>query len=332
VILLSQRRDQPPARQDAVAARPGDCRARSGGGAIVGRHQCRGQGQQKNKGAGRHGSKLFYNLVVNRKANEDWMHRRSFLGSLGGIGMLRTAVPAAAADEKRTRVYLLELFHLKHGTQLQRLHDYLSQQALQALGKIHAGPKLVLEALVAPHMPQVAVILGFQSIEEMWNLRAKLFEDQELQKSFEAWQAGPEPPFEQQTNVLLEAVDYSPEIVTPDPPPKSPRIFELRVYHSPTYRQLAALHERFEGPEIKIFHRVGVHPILYSSTVIGPNMPNLTYVIPFDDLAAREKAWNAFGADPEWIKVRKESIEKHGQVASVIQISLYKATPYSPVQ
>lgn len=246
--------------------------------------------------------------------------------------MLTIARPTEGADEKKTRVYLLETFDLRHGTQLNRIHDYLSKAAVPTLKKLHTGPKLVLEAMVAPHMPQVAVILGFQSIEDMWNVRTRLLADEDLQKAFDEWQNGPEPPFEQQTNVLLEATGYSPEIVAPAPAPKTPRIFELRVYHSPTYRQLNALHNRFEGPEIKIFQRVGVNPILYSSTIIGPNMPNLTYLIPFDDLAAREKAWNAFGADPEWVKVRRESIEKHGQVASVIQIALYKAAPYSPVQ
>jgi hypothetical protein len=75
-----------------------------------------------------------------------------------------------------------------------------------------------------------------------------------------------------------------------------------------------------------------VHPILYGTTVIGPNMPNLTYVIPFEDLAAREKAWNAFGADPEWVKVRQESVDKSGQISSIIQISLYRATAYSPIR
>jgi hypothetical protein len=61
-------------------------------------------------------------------------------------------------------------------------------------------------------------------------------------------------------------------------------------------------------------------------------MPNLTYLIPFDDLAAREKAWNAFGSDPEWLKVRKESVDRDGQIASILQISLFKATAYSPVR
>ena len=90
--------------------------------------------------------------------------------------------------------------------------------------------------------------------------------------------------------------------------------------------------ERFAGPETKIFHRVGVNPIFYSSTVVGPNMPNLTYVIPFDDLAAREKAWNAFAADPEWAKVRKESIDQHGQITINNLISIYRAAPYSPIR
>lgn len=72
------------------------------------------------------------------------------------------------------------------------------------------------------------------------------------------------------------------------------RIFELRVYNS--------------GPAIEILHRSGIKPILYSST---------TYLVPFDSLAAREKAWTVFSADPDWIELRKSS--------RVQAISLWKA-------
>jgi len=245
--------------------------------------------------------------------------------SLSGLAQTGTAA-------NKTGVYLLQRFYLQQGTQSARMHDYLGKAALPALSKVHSGPKIVLEGLVVPHSPQVVVILGFQSIEEFWAVRAKLNADKELENAFEAWQAGAEPPFERQTNALLEATDYSPEVVPLDPQPQAPRIFELRVYNSPTYRQLRAVHERFAGPEIRIFHRSGVHPILYTSTVIGPDMPNLTYVIPFADLAAREKAWNAFSADPEWPKVRQESIDKGGQIVISNQISLYRATAYSPIR
>jgi NIPSNAP len=238
----------------------------------------------------------------------------------------------AAVSGKRTRIYALETFKLKNGTQLPRLHEYFSQTLLPWMSKIHNGPKIFLEALVAPHMPQVAVIYGFASLDEMWSVRTKVTNDSELMKTADALESGPEPAFESLDTTLLEATDYSPEIAIATEAAKPPRLFELRVYHSPTYRQLKALHERFAGPEIRIFHRVGVRPMFYSSTLVGQNLPNLTYLIPFDDLAAREKAWNAFNADPEWVKVRKESIDRSGQIASVIQISLWKATAYSPVK
>ncbi len=252
---------------------------------------------------------------------------------MGGAGTLPLVGSAqTGTGTKKTGVYLMETFQLKQGTQPARMNDYLSKAALPALSKVHSGPKIVLEAQIAPHTPQFVVILGFQSIQEFWDIRAKLNADKELQSAFEAWQAGAEPPFEQQTNALLEATDYSPEVVPLNPPPQTPRIFELRVYHSPTYRQLALLHARFSGDEIRIFHRSGVFPILYTSTIVGPQMPNLTYVIPFADLAAREKAWGAFGADPEWLKVRQASVEKGGQISIYNQISVYRATAYSPIR
>lgn len=38
------------------------------------------------------------------------------------------------------------------------------------------------------------------------------------------------------------------------------------------------------------------------------------------------------GADAKWQKVGKESIDKGGQIVSDDLISLYKATPFSPVR
>jgi hypothetical protein len=92
------------------------------------------------------------------------------------------------------------------------------------------------------------------------------------------------------------------------------------------------LHERFGSAEVKIFHRSGIHPILYADTIVGPDLPNLTYFMPFATLADREKAWDVFGADPEWIKVRAESVAKGGQIVDNNNLSLWRAAPYSPIQ
>ena len=239
----------------------------------------------------------------------------------------------AAAENSSIRYYLLETYYLRNGDQGSRLAEWLREGLLPACARLKVpGPRFVLEGLVAAHMPQVACLTPYASLEEMTVSRAKLRADASCRAAFEKWEAGAEAPYEEYAEHLLETTSYCPPPPADTPADQKPRVFELRLYHSPTERQLKALHERFAGPEIKIFHRVGVHPVLYSSTAVGPHKPNLVYLTPFADLAAREKAWAAFGADPEWIKVRKESIERSGQISSVIQISLYRAAAYSPVR
>lgn len=257
------------------------------------------------------------------------MHRRSFLGALGA-GASVSAFAQPADETKRTQYYSVDNYLLKAGSQATRIHDFF-KAAIPSIRKVHHGPMLVMDAVIAPHVPQVAVITGFSSLDEMAQTRARVSADPDYMKALSGWEDAPEQPFETQNSTLLQAAPYSPEMTPDREPRKKTRVFELRTYHSPTTKQLRALHERFAGPEIQIFHRSGIFPLLYSSTFVGANMPNLTYLIPFDSLDAREKAWNIFGADPEWVKVRNESIEKHGQISSVIQISLYKATAYSPV-
>ena len=255
--------------------------------------------------------------------------RRAFLT---GLPALVPAVAAAdAAEPARTRFYLIERYFLDQGPQQTRIHDFFSKSLLPAMERVHKGPKIFLDAVMAPHLPQVVAIFGLQSCDQVWNISKALFADKEFSRAFDQWEAG-EAPFVTSSAGLLEATDFSPEIAMSEKSPASPRVFEIRTYHSPTSRQYKLLQERFAGAEIKIFHRVGVHPIFYASTVFGEDRPNLTYVIPFADLAAREKAWNAFAADEEWVRVRRESIERGGQISVGQNISLFKVMPYSPIR
>ena len=244
------------------------------------------------------------------------MNRRQFTGALAGLAAASQARSAAADD--RVHWFLLATFQLRQGDQITRMHDYLKGW----LPKTPAGPKLVLEAVIAPHSPQLLAIIGVANFEDLRTAQAS------MTLSLTGLGVG-EPLFDTLNTTILEAAAYSPEITAG----KSDKLryFELRTYHSPTMAQLIALHQRFAGPEQRVFHRSGIFPLFYSTTVVGANMPNLTYLIPFDSLAAREKAWAAFSADPDWIKARQESIDKSGQIVSVSDIAIYRATPYSPI-
>ncbi len=241
-----------------------------------------------------------------------------------------SAPAGAQSSAQKTRLYRLDCFYYRQGEQAARLNQFFTSQ-MPLLTK-HIRTVGVFTAVMAPHTNTTLVLTGYAGFEQMDAAWRAIEGDAGLAKALEELERGAEPPYDSQQRVLLEATGFSPEVVPLPEKPKSPRYFELRVYHSPTVRQLRMLHERFAGPEIKIFHRSGVHPILYGNTIIGPDQPNLTYMIPFATLADREKAWDAFGADPEWVKVRADSIARGGQIVNYNNISLWRATAFSPIQ
>jgi len=260
------------------------------------------------------------------------MQRRSFLQSAAGAAFLpQAAAPQAASPVlSRTRFYVFAYYKYRQGDQATRLHQFLSSQ--MPLFSKHMKACGVFTAVMAPHAQTTLVVAGFGGFDEVQSSAVEIAGDADYQKAHEEMEGASEPPFDSLERVVLAATDFSPEIAPLSEKPKSPRYFELRVYHSPTARQLRILHQRFSGPEIQIFHRSGVHPILYANAVFGPDMSNLTYFTPFATLADRERAWSAFAADPEWIKARDESIARGGQIVDYQNISLWRATAFSPMQ
>ncbi len=219
-------------------------------------------------------------------------------------------------------IFVAEQFLLENGKQLERLHLYLRDALLPALSAETKGRRLVLEAIVSAHQPQVLFLHEFESVEAWRAVTQSLSANKELLAAHEVFDR--ETPFHVRNLSLYAATNYNPNAVDLG----GKNIFELRVYQAPSIWQANGLHERFEGPEIPIFHRCGIHPALYLSGIAGAQLPNLTYLTPFASLAAREAAWSKFQADAEWHAVRQHSIDQHGYTPRIINISLYKPAPY----
>lgn len=83
-------------------------------------------------------------------------------------------------------------------------------------------------------------------------------------------------------------------------------IVEMRIYHCAPGR-LPALHERFTKITLGFFKKYGIEPVGFWTTLAGPSNQALTYMLKWDSLAERERIWNAFQADPEWIAKRAET-------------------------
>ena len=106
---------------------------------------------------------------------------------------------------------------------------------------------------------------------------------------------------------------------------KDSRCFELRTYSVREGSSIDLLHTRFRERTTALFKKHGMSIIGYWQPVTKPNQ--LIYILAYKDGAARDAAWAAFGADPEWVKTRTE-MQVNVQVDNVFM----SATDYSPVK
>ncbi len=117
-----------------------------------------------------------------------------------------------------------------------------------------------------------------------------------------------DPAYGRIESSLMVAFDDMPKLeVPPQLSQKKPRIFELRIYESHSLQAGKKKVEMFNaGGEIAIFRRTGLRPVFFGETVVGAQMPNLTYMLAFDDMSARDDAWQSFRVDSDWAKLQKD--------------------------
>ena len=106
-------------------------------------------------------------------------------------------------------------------------------------------------------------------------------------------------------------------------------IYELRIYEA-IPGKLPALNERFAKITMGYFKKYGLKMVGFWTDEVG--MSNrLTYMLAFDDMAHRDKAWAGFRADPERVKAFAET-EKDGPLVARVTNTIMRPTAYSPMQ
>ena len=103
------------------------------------------------------------------------------------------------------------------------------------------------------------------------------------------------------------------------------RCFELRTYTLAPGASMDLLHSRFRDHTTSLFKKHGMTVIGYWQPVTKPD--TLIYMLAYKDGAARDAAWAAFQADPEWVKTRNDM-----QVNVKIDNGFMSATDYSPMK
>lgn len=107
-------------------------------------------------------------------------------------------------------------------------------------------------------------------------------------------------------------------------------IHELRVYHCVPGR-LPALLDRFETITLKLWEKHGIRQAGFWTTVIGESNQTLFYLLEWESLAERERRWNAFASDPEWLEKRAWT-ERDGPIVAKVTNEILQPTKFSVVQ
>jgi hypothetical protein len=260
------------------------------------------------------------------------MNRRTFLKHTTG-GALAMAMPLEAAESKKA---IIELRQFKLRNTLDgmgpRSIEHLSKSYLPALRRSGSGPVGLFGSLVSQDSPYVLVLSSYPSLTLWEDAQEKLSKDKQYEKERDAYRAGGSGYVRMETT-LLRAFDNVPDIAVPPRDEKrAARVFELRTYESNNMDTLKRKIGMFNEGEIGVFRRLNMLPVFFGETIVGRNMPNLTYMLAFDDLAAREKSWKAFGGDPEWHKMRVQPGLTDPEVVSNISNSIVQPLPQSEIR
>jgi hypothetical protein len=256
------------------------------------------------------------------------MERRAFIEASVATVCSATGVVANVKPEESPELYELRTYTLKPARQPD-LDDYFKNAFIPAVKRFGAGPVGAFTEPPENGVLRMFVLVVHKTAESVAALPSRLAADGDYLKNAGAYLSAKsdDPVYLRIESSLLAAIAGMPKMDRPDA--SKPRLLNLRVYESHNERSAAKKIEMFEKSELNIFRRVGLTPVFFASTVIGPAMPNLTYMLAFPDEAGRKAAWDKFRVDPDWLKLKAIPEYADKEIVSKIANRILTPTPYS---
>lgn len=209
---------------------------------------------------------------------------------------------AHAAD---SYYYELKVYHLKNQAQEDRLEKYLQNALVPALHRLGVKEAGVFKPVASDTLgKRMYVFIPFHNLSDIEGMEQKLSADREYLDDGKDYVNAVynDAPYTRIETIILKAF---PKMTAPVVPQltakKADRIYEFRSYESPTEVYNINKVKMFnDGDEVALFKRLGFNAVFYSEVIIGSNMPNLMYMITFDNMQQHDKLWKNFSDDPYW--------------------------------
>lgn len=260
------------------------------------------------------------------------MNRRDVLKTGLAAGVAGAANIPASADAESNHFYELRTYQLRNDIQPAKINGFFQQHFLPHMKKLGVGPVGCFNVVSGQNSPALIIVIDYKSLVEMQSAKEDS-SDKEFTKAWRDFETTADMPYVRYESVVLKAFDAHTKVELPPVAEKQPaRLFELRTYESRNAFSLRNKVDMFNQEEIKIFRACGMLPIFFGEGVIGTRLPSLTYMVGYENMAAREKAWDAFRANPDWARVKNKPGWTDPEAVSNIQASFLRPTAYSQIR
>ena len=234
------------------------------------------------------------------------MDRRRFLSASLATSAAALSGAASAHAEQAREFYQIRRYSLLSGPQQELTENFLATALIPALARMGIDRIGAFRVDIGPETPTYYVLIPGKDPAALAELDLHLAEDQEFLKAADPFWSAPasSPAFQRVEYSLLAAFEGWPRLTPPaSSASKAKRIFQLRTYESPSYKDHVVKVKMFHSGEFDIFAKAGFHMVFFGDTLVGSRMPNLTYMLNFADSAELDAKWDVFRNDPEWKKL-----------------------------
>jgi NIPSNAP len=236
------------------------------------------------------------------------MQRRQFLAAslAASAATLARESGAQPVEAPSREFYQIRRYSLFSGPQTKLTESYLGAALIPALTKMGMGPVGAFRLEFGAETPVYYALIPGNSSAALAELDLHLAKDEEFLKAADPFWSAPAtaPAFQRVEYTMLSAFEGWPKLV---PPPssatKAKRIFQLRTYESPSYKDHVRKVEMFNSGEFEIFKNAGCNPVFFGDTLVGTRMPSLTYMLSFANSTELDARWDVFRNDPAWKKL-----------------------------
>ena len=260
------------------------------------------------------------------------MDRREFLATTA-VAAVSPLPHLNALSQSAARQYIeLRRYHLLPGTKQRAFTAFVGDVAIPAMNRAGVGRVGAFTVVYGENAPTLLLVLAHQTLDTFVSLRERLASDAVYVRAGAAILDAPmsDPAFVRVESMLLRAFDAMPTLEpSAGAGTATARIFELRTYESHSDRAALNKLKMFNAGEVPIFRRSGLTPVFFGETLVGANMPSLTYMLTFPNMSARDAAWASFGRDPEW-KTLSADPQYRDNVSAISDIIL-QPTAYSQI-